>query len=56
VLSLTVLFPGKEAVAALLALLSPLVYYLVLYRFRSRLKQEFIFKVRLLEEELTIEL
>ncbi len=56
VLSLTLLFPGKEALAALLALLSPLAYYLVLYRFRSGLKQEFRFKVRSLEEDISIEL
>ena len=56
VLSLTVLFPGKEAPAALLALFSPLVYYLVLYRFRSALKKEFRFKVRSLEDDLSIEL
>ncbi|MDD2559553.1 MAG: SoxR reducing system RseC family protein [Bacteroidales bacterium] len=56
VLSLTVLFPGKEALAALLALLSPIVYYLLLHIFRSGLKQEFSFKVRSLEENISIEL
>lgn len=56
VLSLTVVFPGKEAFAALLALLSPMAYYLLLYQFRSGLKQEFSFKVRSLEEKISIEL
>ena len=56
VLSLTVVFPGKEALAALLALLSPMAYYLLLYQFRSGLKQEFSFKVRPLKEDLSIEL
>lgn len=52
VVSIKWVFPGKEGLAALIALAMPLVYYLILYPFRNVLKRSFIFKVRHVSEDL----
>lgn len=52
VLGITLLPSEREGLAAVLALLAPGLYYLVLYRFRSRLKRKFTFKIRRIGEEL----
>lgn len=44
VLSLTLLFPGNETVAALLALLVPVIYYCLLVPFKRQLAGTFRFK------------
>lgn len=44
VLSLTVLFPGKETLAALLALLVPVAYFCLLLPFRRQLAGTFRFR------------
>jgi uncharacterized membrane protein len=40
------LFPGKDGLAALVALSVTLLYYLILYPFRKKFQNQFVFTVR----------
>lgn len=51
--SLTLLFPGKETIAALLALSVPVVYYCLLLPFKRHLASTFRFKASALTDTLS---
>jgi len=53
VLSLEWIFPGKEGLAAIISLIIPILYYLLLYPFRNILKRNFTFNVRSVSESQT---
>jgi len=53
IVSMTLLFPGKETIAALLALSVPVVYYCLLLPFKRHLASTFRFKASALTDTLS---